>query len=304
MKRRFGAVVIVLAVAATAAAFAVTNRSTVGVRLATPSATAVAVGTSSPAVIATSSTPESFAPVATEPPPPSLSPTPVPTPPPWWAAFPPNPPIASVPLQKDSFGFSTGSIYANTSSYTFPKHPNGNPVNPAYQFLGEKEGTLVAIVPERKTGILWIAVTVAGRRISNIHFVRFTNYGRDGAEYGTVSYMDRVSGGATFWYAIGPHTEVWLRAASQTPGSTRVGRGPMAFVGRLRIGMPIFDIYITFAPHKGGGWGRLTASDARINMASLARLKRSVGVAYPRSNRIFSFVPDAIQILDEDLPAP
>jgi hypothetical protein len=73
-----------------------------------------------------------------------------------------------------------------------------------------------------------------------------------------------------------------------------------SLVGKLHVGMMLPYVSPAFSVHWGEG---ITSAEVAANMASWTRLKASVGRAYPRSDRRFSFYAFALTP-PPDAPGP
>jgi hypothetical protein len=174
-------------------------------------------------------------------------------------------PIDQVPLVTDINGFPAGSIVADVN--------DGAP----WFFICQKNSTITAIVPDHADGILWVAVTSSDKGITKIHYADGMMNFPD-RPLMPLTWPDRIDGGATFWWAITDHTQIWL-------GKT-ILIGLQNLVGQLQMG--ITEPYA--CPGLSAGWGHgVTSTEAAANMASWTRLKQSVGHAYPRTDHRFTF---------------
>jgi hypothetical protein len=211
----------------------------------------------------------------------------MPTQAPWWEAFAnaQTVPIDQVPLVTDLNGFASGSLNAGSTC-----------AGPPWFGFYQSSSTVTAIAPDHAHDILWIAVTSSDKGLTRVHYTNATfKCMISGPYFGqsvTLTYVDRIDGGATLWWAITEHTSFTPSVTSQS--------GLQNLVGKLRVGMMLPFISSGFGVGVGHG---VTSTEVAANLASWTRLKQSVGHAYPRSDRRFSFYAFALTP-PPDAPGP
>jgi hypothetical protein len=251
-------------------------------------ACASAVPTSSALLPTGSATPATSTPTPTPTPSATASPTPTPSPAPWWEAFAnaQTVPIDQVPLQTDLNGFPAGG---GIVSYL------GADAAPWF-IIEQQGGTITAIVPDQANGILWVAVTGAGDGLTHVEYQTACLGSAHIQGCIDVTWPQRFDGGATLWWAITEDTGLSIDRHDANFGLQQ-------FVGKLRLGMRVYEIYPGLRAGLFPG-GDVTSTQAAANMAALARLEQSVGHAYPRSDLRFSFYAATVALCSDDIATP
>jgi hypothetical protein len=151
---------------------------------------------------------------------------------------------------------------------------------PPYYFLAGQLGTVTAESMDETTGILWLAVTVPGNRITR----QDCFLAGDGSHTVTLCSFK----GATVWLTVKDRTIIMY------PNGERLGYGPQALMQYTAVGKQVnFAISIGFI--KGLAGEIPTPAEGKANQVSFNELQSSVGMSFPRDKKEFVFFPGWVQ---------